>query len=172
MRFPARAFFLISLLASPVLLSGGAAAQMWPNETSPGGDMMAGSARQFDRIRPVIPAPMTQELPVAPTVAGVPTAAWTPPPLPQEAAPARPGRRAAGRGATPRRAAVARRSGEGSRNTRLRSDEAAQRRFTAREAEIERLRSRLESDRNRYDSQRANTAIRSAPQPASPALTR
>uniref|UniRef100_UPI00135C7549 hypothetical protein n=1 Tax=Roseomonas sp. 18066 TaxID=2681412 RepID=UPI00135C7549 len=80
---------------------------------------------------------------------------------------------AARRTAAPRRATVARRStGEGARNTQLRSDAVAQRRFTAREAELERLRTRLESDRNRYDSQRANTAIRSAPQPSSPALTR
>ncbi|WP_419898478.1 hypothetical protein [Roseomonas sp. USHLN139] len=162
----------MTLLAAPLLSPGQAVAQMWPNETGPGGDMMAGSTRQFDRIRPVIPAPMTQEVPLAPTVAGVPTAAWTPPPLPaQQAVPARPGRRATGRATTPRRATATRRS-EGGRNARLRSDEAAQRRFSAREAEIERLRSRLESDRNRYDSQRANTAIRSAPQPASPPLTR
>uniref|UniRef100_UPI00135B5E0E hypothetical protein n=1 Tax=Roseomonas sp. 18066 TaxID=2681412 RepID=UPI00135B5E0E len=81
MRFPARAFFLMAMLASPVLLPGGAAAQMWPNETSPGGDMMAGSARQFDRIRPVTPAPVPLEQAPVPAVGGVPTAGWTPPPL-------------------------------------------------------------------------------------------
>ena len=182
MRFTAKARFLAAFLIGTALLPGAASAQLWPNETSPGGDLMATSGRQFDRIRAVTPAPLPlAEVPVA-SVGGVPTAGWTPPPLPQQATPPAPARRSAarsrGRGtavAAPRIApgtVVARRPVTGARNARLQNDEAMQRRLAAREAELDRLRRRLDDDRNRYDSQRANTALRSTPQPASPALTR
>ncbi|MCQ4159384.1 hypothetical protein NON00_05540 [Roseomonas sp. GC11] len=160
MRFPARAPLLTLLLTLLALPAPPAAAQMWPNETGPGGDLLGNSGRQFDRIRPVEPARPATATGLPPlTLPGQQPAmapAWTPPPLPREEAT---------RATTTRRRAVRRAA------PRRLTDEQWQRSFTRREQEIERLRQRLDDDRQRYDSQRAGTALRSTPQPASPAIT-
>ncbi|WBV43084.1 hypothetical protein [Pseudoroseomonas cervicalis] len=166
---PTGAFLSPALLALGLLLPGLALAQSWPNETGQGGDLMGYSGLQFDRIRAPEPVPPAAALPpplglpapraMAPATPGV--QGWTPPPLPSQAQ----------RQAAP--PARARRPAQARRHPPRRSDEAAtQRSLERREAEIQRLQQRLMDDRQRFESQRANTALRSAPQPASPPITR
>ncbi|MFC4168849.1 hypothetical protein, partial [Teichococcus aestuarii] len=85
-----RALFLALLLPSAPAL-----AQMWPNEVGLGGDIMAGSGRQFDRLRQAAPAapapafaapapasPFASPAAIPPGRAPIPMLDWAAPPLP------------------------------------------------------------------------------------------
>lgn len=164
-----RALFLAFLLpAAPAL------AQMWPNDTGPGGDMMRASSRQFDRLRQAAPTPspmaaqpyaaqpyVAQPGPgaaaIPPGQAQIPLLDWAPPPLP--AATARP---AAPRRAAPRRASTP----PASAPTPAAATQDWERTLNERERELETLRRRLEEDRRRFEAQRVTSRAPAMPQAA------
>ncbi|HWX47013.1 MAG TPA: hypothetical protein VNZ61_03040 [Roseomonas sp.] len=134
MRLAAQSFVILGLMASPAL------AQMWPNETGPGGDLFGTSARQFDRLQQAAPQPLGLPSAAAePPRATIPMLDWTPPPpaAPQPA---------------PKRQ-VRRRSPVPQATDR----QAWERRLNERERELEAQRQRLEEERRRFEAQRTTT---------------
>lgn len=151
MRFAARAFLLIA-----ALFPASAPAQIWPNETGPGGDLFGTSGQQFDRLRQSAPSTAPgfgAELPAQssfPGRASIPILEWTPPPAPQ----AQPQRST--RGATPRPARrVAAPAPPSAPATQQTDDRAWERSLAERERELEALRQRLNEDRRRFEAARA-----------------
>jgi hypothetical protein len=167
MRLPA-----LALLTCFALSPMAATAQIWPNETGPGGDLYASSSRQFDRIR-AQPQAVVQTGPAALPMgqAPVPMLDWTPPPAtppaPARAAPRRtvraPARRPVpARQPTPETPAPA---------TPVVNTQEWERSLAERERNLEALRRRLDEDRRLYEARRTTPAT-GAPAGTPPATPR
>jgi hypothetical protein len=156
MRLPALAL-LFCFALSPMA----ATAQIWPNETGPGGDLFASSSRQFDRIR-AQPQPVVQPAPVALPMgqAAVPMLDWAPPPAtppaPARAAPRRTARAPVRR---PAPAPVRQPAPEPQAPaTPVVNAQEWERSLSERERNLEALRRRLDEDRRLYEARRATPA--------------
>jgi hypothetical protein len=167
MRLPALAL-LTCFALSPIA----AMAQIWPNETGPGGDLFASSSRQFDRIR-AQPQAVVQPGPVALPMrqAPVPMLDWAPPPAtppsPARAAPRRTAR-APVRRPTPVRQAAPEAPAPA---TPVVNTQEWERSLAERERNLEALRRRLDEDRRLYEARRTTPSpspITGSPAPATP----
>lgn len=161
------AAFLFMMAALPPA----AQAQLWPNETGPGGDLFHSSSRQFDRFWQAAPPSAGWDNPPAARPgttarAPVPMLDWTPPPLPE----AQPQRRQARPRARPRVRSVAASTVPAQPTTTPPgglTDQELERNLATRERELESLRQRVDADRRQLEARRAATGNRTTtPAPA------